>query len=245
VKKPASKAKAPAKAKVPTAAKRPAPAQSPVGRLLVEKKELSKGGVRQMPEHLAAAIVASPPRLDGDKLIELKEMVTAARDLEIEREQLNEKLKEVNSKLDGPEGLYFKKLPQFMAEIGLTSMTLEPDGNLPGYIATASPYYKASISAEWPDEQRMEAFKYLESEDAGDLIKTEVTVAFPREQRKAALQFQKIARKYGDATIKEAVAWNTLTAWLKDQVEEHGYMPQLDKIGGMVARIVKLKEKKD
>lgn len=235
-----AKAKAPAKAKVPTPAKKPAPAASPVKQLLDQRTGPAGG----MPAHLARAIATNPPRLDGDKLIELREMVIAARDLELEREALNEKLKEVNSKLDGPEGLYFKKLPTFMAEIGLTSMTLEAEGNLPAYVATASPYYKASISAEWPEEQRKDAFKYLESEDAGDLIKTEVTIAFPREQRKLALQFQKVARKWGEATVKEAVAWNTLTAWLKDQVEEHGYMPQLDKIGGTVARIVKLKEVK-
>jgi hypothetical protein len=233
-------AKAPKKAAAPPPATKPKPAASPVGQLLSERRP-----VGQMPAHLAQAIVNNPPRIDGDKLLELKTMVSAARDLEKEREMLAERLSEINSDLDGPEGYYFRKMPALMTEIGLTSITIEPDGNLPGYVATASPYYKASISAEWPEEKRKEAFDYLEEIDAGDLIKTEVTVAFPREQRALALKFQKIAKQYGDATIKENVAWNTLTAWLREQVEEVGEIPQLDKIGGIVARIVKLKEKKD
>lgn len=42
-------------------------------------------------------------------------------------------------------------------------------------------------------------------------------------------------------TTKEQVPWNTLTKWLKEEVEK-GRTPDLDKIGGEVGRIVKLKE---
>lgn len=200
-----------------------------------------------MPAHLARAIADTPPPIAGDKLLELKGLVGQARDLEKERDMLNERLSEVNSALDGPDGLYFRTLPALMTEIGVPQITIEAEGNLPAYIATASPYYKASISAEWPEEKRKDAFDYLESIDAGDLIKTEVTVAFPRDKRDLAVKYKEmVEKKYGSAaTIKENVAWNTLTAWLKDQVEEEGTIPQLDKIGGVVARIVKLKEKKD
>jgi hypothetical protein len=214
---------------------------SPVGKLLEERRP----SPTRMPAHLAKAIAANPPQIASDKLLELREMVSAARDLEKEREMLNERLSAINSALDGPEGYFFRKLPALMSEIGMTSLTLEPEGNLPGYVATSAPYYKASISAEWPEDKRKEAFDYLEEVEAGDLIKTEVTVAFPREQRELAKKFQVVAKKYGDATIKENVAWNTLTAWLREQVEENGEMPQLDKIGGIVARIVKLKPLKD
>lgn len=199
-----------------------------------------------MPAHLQRAITETPPRVEGDKLLELREMVAAARDLEKERDMLNERLKEVNSALDGPEGYYFRKLPSLMSEIGVPSITIEANGNLPAYVATASPYYKASIAADWPEEKRKEAFDYLEEIEAGDLIKTEVTVAFPREQRELAVKFKEMVDKkyHSNSIIKENVAWNTLTAWLKEQVEEVGEIPQLDKIGGVVSRIVKLKEKK-
>ncbi len=197
-----------------------------------------------MPAELADTIRNNPPPPPSeDKLMVLRALVSETRDLEQHKADLEEQLKAVNEQLTGNEGMYFNKLPALMTEIGLTVITLEADGNNPAVEAKAGPFYAANIAAGWPEEKRKTAFDWLDSNGHGDLIKTEVTVAFPRDERKAALKFAKVANQYGAASMKEAVPWNTLTSWLREQVEEYGNMPPLDIIGGTVSRSVKLKNK--
>jgi hypothetical protein len=142
----------------------------------------------------------------------------------------------------------------------------------------AENYYKANIAAEWEPQRRAEAFGWLDANGHGDLIRTDVTLSFAREDRAFATQLVNWLKAIDLAglirvlaendelvvdlalpeglrnvaagknspvlpgvTAKENVPWNTLTAWLKEQVEK-GNTPPLDTIGGEVGRIVKLKE---
>jgi hypothetical protein len=184
--------------------------------------------------------------VDEDQLAQLRTMVAEARSLEAYKAELEEKLSEVNKALTGNNkdgGLYFKRLPDLMTEIGISSVSLEAEGNMPAVEAKVGPYYQANIAAGWPEEKRRAGFDWLDGNGFGDLIKTEVTVAFRREDRDNALKFAALANDYGTAAVKEAVHPSTLTSWLREQVEEHNTIPPLEVIGGIVTRSVKLKAK--
>jgi hypothetical protein len=69
-----------------------------------------------------------------------------------------------------------------------------------------------------------------------------LTLPFNREERKKAVSVKEALEKKGlEVSVKENVHSATLTAWLKEQVEKHHTIPELDKIGGTIGRVVTLK----
>jgi hypothetical protein len=195
-----------------------------------------------LPPALADAIKSNPIKPPKDKLDQLRELVAQARDIESEIEHLEEQLKIANKKSFE---LCHDKLPKLMDEAGLPSITLAAEGNHPEVVATASPFYAASIAAKWPEEKRRKAMEWLDNNGFGDLIKTRVEANFPRETLAKARKFAQEASKAGATTdIKESVHSGTLSAWLREQVEEKGYIPPLELIGGVIGRVVNLKVKR-
>jgi hypothetical protein len=156
--------------------------------------------------------------------------------------ELEERLKTTNKELNE---LYFRTLPDVMDEAGVGSIALPADGNNPPVELKAQPYYAANIAAGWPPERRQAAFDWLDQHGHGDLIKTEVTVRFDRGDLAVAQQLIGDLKEDWnlDANVKQAVSHQTLTAWLREQVEEHQKLPPLDTIGATVGRVVKLKTK--
>jgi hypothetical protein len=189
---------------------------------------------------ILAAIQAEPEiEPEADKLETLKKYVREARDLDKERTDLSERLDEVSQKL---KTLYFETLPMLLDGAGVPSITVEGEGNMPRVTAQAKPYYNANIAASWPDDKRRAAFAYLKKIGHDDLIKTEVNVSFGRGESEKAEQVSEALRKKGlTPVMKEGVHAQTLTAWMKNQIEKHNTTPDLEKIGGHVGRIVSLK----
>lgn len=191
------------------------------------------------PAVLAAA-QASPQKVNADKLAELRAMVSKVRDLEAAKNDLETRLKETNIEL---QEYYFKSLPDLMDQARVPEITIAAEGNYPAVKATALAFYRANIPADWPAEKRAEAFAYLDERGDGDLIKTAVTVQYSREERAEAQQFAAELRRQGlQPTLEENVHWATLTSWLKETVEKHSEIPDLEKIGGMVGRQVRLRD---
>lgn len=197
----------------------------------------------QPPAALIAAAKAHPKKVSEDQLQKLREAVAKVRDLEIRKVNAEEALKEINVELNNQ---YFKELPDLLDQADVPEITIGASGNMPAYTATASPYYHGSISAEWEPEKQAKAFDWLTDNGHGDLIKTQVTVSFPREQRAAAVKFAAQLEKAGmNVDVGQGVHWKTLTAWLKEMVEKHQTVPPLETLGCTVGRVVKLKPKKD
>jgi hypothetical protein len=188
-----------------------------------------------------AAAMAQPAKANTDRLAALRAKVAEARDQEAQKADLEERLTAINISL---QDLYYKALPDLLDEVGVPKITLAAEGNMPEVTAEAKPFYRANIASGWPDEQRKAAFAYLDELNSGDIIKTQVGVQFGRDQRDDAIAFADQLAKGGMTPIlKEEVPHSTLTAWLKEQVEKHNFTPDLDKIGGTVGRVVKLKSK--
>ena len=195
------------------------------------------------PPALVAAI-ANPQAVPQaeDRLISIRAKVAAVRDLEARKVELEESLKSVNLSL---QQAYYTDLPDAFDELGVAQLTLAPEGNHPGVEAKVQPFYRANIAQDWPPEQRNKAFDYLKDEGAEDLIKTEVIISMPRGFHADAVRIAADLSKAGYAVqVREAVPWQTMTAWLKEQVERLGHIPTLDLIGGTVGRVVKLKNLK-
>lgn len=149
--------------------------------------------------------------------------------------------------------LTMRELPEYMDKISQDRVGLpEHDVDL-----VMEPYYHANIQADWPEEQREKAFNYLETRGDGDLIKTKLEMYFGRSElwkvrwivatlRLLAGQLRLAGQETPDIPepfISMAVPWNTLTAFVKEQVKA-GKPLELDTIGATVGRVVKIKPRK-
>ena len=140
-------------------------------------------------------------------------------------------------------------LPDLLDEAGTDTIGLPASGNLPAIDITMHTVHRANIAAGWPEERRSAAFAWLDANGHGDLIKTAVTISWPRELRDKAREFMELfARRYGTEIkpeIKEMVHPGTMTAWFKHQVRNGGALPPLDVIGASSMRVAEMKESQE
>lgn len=186
------------------------------------------------------ALSADAPPVPADKLEALQAKAAEMRDLEKEIEDLQATIEE---KAKQVWVIAHEELPSLMMDAGVDRIGLPPTGNLPGYDAKMTPFYRANIAASWDQDKRSKAFQYLESIGAGDLIKTEIGVALPREKREEAKQLMVQLASFSPS-VKEAVHPGTLTSWLKEQLQD-GQSVDLEIIGGETGTTVKLKPRKE
>jgi hypothetical protein len=193
-----------------------------------------------LPASVLAAMSAINP--DQDKLTALRDFIREMRDLELEISDLESRLKDKNSRL---KVLQREELPTLFTDAGVDKLGLEAEGNLPAYDATAKPYYKASIAADWPLERQAAGFNWLIENGHGDVVKTVITIEFGRGEISEAAKLKTLLlQKKITYSEKLGVPWNTLTKLVKSLIEDRGTLPPLDLLGADVGRIVKLTERK-
>lgn len=107
-------------------------------------------------------------------------------------------------------------MPELLNEYGLTGARL-----LDGSEVVLAEGVEAKIT----DENRAAALAWLDEHGYGGIIKTEVTAAFPREEREAALQLASFAAEVAEASIKETVHPATLTAFIKERMAAGEALP--------------------
>jgi hypothetical protein len=172
-----------------------------------------------------------------DSLDFVRQRVAELRDLELLKEELEARLKETNERINF---IAFESLVDVMNEKRVPKITLAAEGNKPPFEAQLLPYYRANIAAAWDEQRKYDAFEALESFGAGDLIKTVVTFSFPRGEKKQAMKLvEKNARLM--PKLAESVSHQTLTAWVREQIEAGKPTPALDVIGAQVGQHVKIK----
>ena len=74
-------------------------------------------------------------------------------------------------------------IPDMLAQAGLREMKFNAHGNFPAFEIKIRPFARASIAASWEPSRREEAFAWLDSHGHGDLIKTEIVLELPKENR--------------------------------------------------------------
>jgi hypothetical protein len=205
-----------------------------------------------------------------DKLEALKAMVREYRN---KQHSVNLSLVEISETQRELTEMKKKTIPEFMEKVQVPSITVDPEvvGNVsyPAFTAERKPFYSANIAADWPPTLKEQAFAYVEKMGYGELMKTFVTFAFPRDLQPAVVPFLKACkslklvavveevnakgkkvkrRREFDVPVPEVektIHSGTLTKWLREQVENEGNVPDLDKIGGFVGTVAEIKEVKE
>lgn len=106
---------------------------------------------------------------------------------------------------------------------------------------------KQIVAGTWPknEENQEKAVKWLERENAADLIKCTVTVNFDRGNRDAAQSLFEYASKLNtkrDVTLKEWVHHQTLNAFFRERLQKGKTIP-LEIFNGFVNWIVEITSK--
>lgn len=189
---------------------------------------------RNNPDILALAMAEPKAAPAADLLERIRKSVASARDLEIEVEEMAERLKEKKAFLLK---LTQRELPDLMGEAKMDTFGLEAEGNLPAYDVKIRPFYSAKI----PDERVEEANDWFADNGHGDLVKNVFTIQFGKGEAKQAEKLRERLSKAGyEYTQKESVHTQTLLAFIREQIEVYGEPIPLDLFGATVGRVAKI-----
>lgn len=174
----------------------------------------------------------------------LKNLAAKAQELETLEQRIENGEALLASLKEQANTLRHKTLPDLMALIGTDRI------GIPGADAdlVEKPYYRANIAAEWTQERKDAAFAYLEGRGDGALVRTQVTVSFGKGELRFAKMLERTIReskRFGkfEPVVARTVPWNTLTAFVKEQVEK-GRTLDLEVLGATVGRIAEIKKRK-
>mgnify|MGYP001016388974 CR=1 FL=1 len=210
-----------------------------MARRVAPKRKIPENNISAQVRAMAKAEAAKAPR--ADLLKRAREMVKEARDLEVRMQNGAELMKQLGTRKNE---LTFKELPDLYSEAGIRNLGIEADGNLPAYDTQLKPFYKANMPED-PD-LRSRGFQWLDKEGHGDLIKVQFTINLGRgdvgQAKKLEAALKKLKIEYEK---KMTVPWNTLTAFVKEQIEEKHRTPPLDLLGAVVGQVVTIKPVKE
>jgi len=172
-----------------------------------------------MDDVLQAALADSANiKTDDASLMSISNLALRQLSLAGQIEEAEEALKELNAKF---RQISEVDLPNAMLELGMRSFKLEDGASI-----SVEKFYGASIKVE----NRPLAYKWLEDNGHGPLIKTDVTVPFGKgeEARKDAKDLMDSLKEEGfDVSLEESVHHSTLKAWAKEQIESGTALPDL------------------
>jgi hypothetical protein len=122
-------------------------------------------------------------------------------------------------------------------DAGVSSVTVDPDGNHPGFVADRNTVYTAKI----PDEKRMAAFQWMESNGHGDLVKSVINIIFGMQEHEKRLAVMKLLSDHGiEFYANESIHHATLKAFVKREVQAGRVLPA-DLLGTYIFDEVKIK----
>jgi len=202
--------------------------------------------MKTIDEELAAD--AASQEVPKDKLDRLRAACAAARDLELEIQDLEGR---ASSKRKELLDLRYKGLPDLFMSAGVSRVDIGPSGNMPAYEAKMTDHYHANIASTWPAEQQEAGLNWLEDNGQGDLIKRTIEINLGRNEQKLFGQIMKALKKVSKIKerikVRRAVPWNTLTAWLRERYQNDEGLGDNDlrTLGAVVGRVVNIKPAKE
>jgi len=156
--------------------------------------------------------------------VELVDVEASISELEAELSAKNQRRNDLRHRL----------IPDKMTEVGQDRMGLPGFGDH-GADLVSEPYYHANVAADWEPERRDAAFELLDRMDAGDIVKTVVSLSFPRGTDGLASafrdairdpKFETLLREHAEGVndfelppveTAKSVPWGTLTAFVREQ----------------------------
>jgi len=186
----------------------------------------------QMEADFESNLASSVEKLDQGDLTTVAGMARAIRDKEAEVADLEQKLKVEKKALLK---MTDEDLPTMLAEIGLTSMSLDDGSQI-----SVKPTYGASILVD----NKPKAYDWLRDNGYDDIIKNTVACTFGRGEDDKASAFKAIAEKEGYfAEQKTDIHPQTLRAFVKERVENGDDFP-MELFGAYVGQRAIIKRSK-
>jgi hypothetical protein len=186
----------------------------------------------QMEADFESNLASSVEKLDQGDLTTVAGMARAIRDKEAEVADLEQKLKAEKKALLK---MTDEDLPTMLAEIGLTSMSLDDGSQI-----SVKPTYGASILVD----NKPKAYDWLRDNGYDDIIKNTVACTFGRGEDDKASAFKAIAEQEGYfAEQKTDIHPQTLRAFVKERVENGDDFP-MELFGAYVGQRAIIKRSK-
>ena len=190
---------------------------------------------KPMDDILAMALkdaTAEDKPVPADKLEKIKHFGQLQRKLKKELADAENLVTVIKDKL---KRVVENDLPEAMDAVQMTKFTLDDGSEI-----KVSSFYTASI----PEERKTEAFDWMKEHDFDGMIKADVNVSFGKGEFEVAQAFVQFIRGFNMKAIepeyKEHVHWQTLRAFVKEQVEKGAPLP-LDLFGVYIGRKADLK----
>lgn len=181
---------------------------------------------------MAAADAATEEKIPEDKLEKIRYFGEKQRKL---TKMLADLENQVTHAKEALRRVVEQDLPEAMDEVNMTEFKLED-----GTSIKIKPFYSASI----PEDRKEEAFGWLKENDFDGMIKAEIKVSFGKGEFEIAQSFLNFIRGFNEIVIqpdyKETVHWQTLRAFVKEQIEGGKALP-LDMFGVFVGRKSEMK----
>tara|TARA_B100000575_G_C23043764_1_gene600748 strand:- start:215 stop:793 length:579 start_codon:yes stop_codon:yes gene_type:complete len=186
----------------------------------------------QMEADFENKLASSVEKLDQGDLTTVAGLAKAIRDQEEAIANLEADLKQAKKSLMK---MTDEDLPTMLAEIGLSSMTLDD-----GSEVSVKQTYGASILVD----NRPKAYQWLRDNGFGDIVKNTVSCSFGMGEDEKAEQFRSIAEERGYLAEQDtSVHSSTLRAWVKERVENGDDFP-MELFGAYVGQRAIIRRKK-
>jgi hypothetical protein len=186
----------------------------------------------QMEADFEDKLASSVEKLDQSDLTTVAGLAKAIRDQEGAIAELEANLKQAKKSLMK---MTDEDLPTMLAEIGLSSMTLDD-----GSEVSVKQTYGASILVD----NRPKAYQWLRDNGFGDIVKNTVSCSFGMGEDEKAEQFREIAEERGYLAEQDtSVHSSTLRAWVKERVENGDDFP-MELFGAYVGQRAIIRRKK-
>jgi small-conductance mechanosensitive channel len=186
----------------------------------------------QMEADFEDKLASSVEKLDQSDLTTVAGLAKAIRDQEEAIAELEANLKQAKKSLMK---MTDEDLPTMLAEIGLSSMTLDD-----GSEVSVKQTYGASILVD----NRPKAYQWLRDNGFGDIVKNTVSCSFGMGEDEKAEQFREIAEERGYLAEQDtSVHSSTLRAWVKERVENGDDFP-MELFGAYVGQRAIIRRKK-
>lgn len=196
---------------------------------------------RHLDKELLDAMRADAPKATDDQLEAIRRKVAELREIEIERADLEDRLRGLGER---SRLIREKELVDIMDAARVPSVTIEAEGNKPRMTIEIGPYYHANIAADWEPDRKQKSFGWLDRYHPG-LLRNTYTIDFGKDSRKTQKLLEKFLRQNDIPFSNEfGVPWNTLTAFVREQIEHYKKTPPLDLLGATVGRVAKIKKEK-
>jgi hypothetical protein len=167
-------------------------------------------------------------------LVALRKKASELRDEHLRLDVLQAEVKKVQANITRLER---KDLVDMFNEAKVSSVTVDPEGNQPAFVAERNTVYNAKI----PDDKRVEAFDWFEQQGHGDLIKSIINIIFGMQEHEERLRVMKILADNGiQYYTNESIHHQTLKAFVKREIQAGHIIPR-ELLGVYVFDEVKIK----